>query len=282
MSPRIIQLLAKPKSSVIGIASRFMLSAKDVVIQHDIQYAEHRACKLDVYTNSSIHSNTLKPAIVVIHGGGWIAGDKRERAVFCAALAKEGYVIFNVNYRLAPQFPLSTAINDCSSALKWVRVNASKDSIDPQNISVIGDSAGAHLASLAALKHPTGIKKLILYYGIFNLETAQQIDRPFMRTYIRMLAGDSITSSIATASPISHIHNFPPTLLIASEKDPLHTQTSELAEAMQKANIPHATVMLSKQNYPYAVHGFQSLPNSRAGKISFNAVLDFLRGTTAH
>ncbi len=279
MHPQLLQTALKVKSYVVGTAYNLFVSMYGVSIHRNVAYGAHPCNSLDIYNRQLDGRTKLKQVIVVVHGGGWIAGDKRERALFCAALAKEGYVVFNMNYRLAPQCPFPGAVDDCIEAIHWVSAHAREYDANPQHISVVGDSAGTHIASLAVTSPITRrhIEKLILYYGIYNLETVQHVRRPFMQTYLRALTGSNDAPSLTGVSPILHVQNFPPTLLIASEKDPLHTQTTELAQAMKKVGKERTVMLFNKRSYPHANHGFQNLPYSNAGRKSFKAVLDFLK-----
>jgi len=93
-------------------------------------------------------SNSPLPAIVMIHGGGWIEGDKSSFIPYCVAWAQRGYFVATINYRLAkkdrPTFP--EAISDCKCAVRWLRAHATELKIDPKRIGAYGNSAGGHLA----------------------------------------------------------------------------------------------------------------------------------------
>ncbi|GAB4159016.1 MAG: hypothetical protein Tsb009_36280 [Planctomycetaceae bacterium] len=88
------------------------------------------------------------PAVLVVHGGAWMSGSKRQLGRYARALAKNGYAAFSINYRLAPKFKFPAQIEDCRAALLWVRRNAKKYSLDPNRVGAIGYSAGGHLVAL--------------------------------------------------------------------------------------------------------------------------------------
>jgi acetyl esterase/lipase len=85
-------------------------------------------------------------AILCIHGGGFRAGKREGWDARCKLLAEHGYVAATATYRLAPKFPFPAAVEDVKAAVRWLRANAEKYSIDPDRIGVVGDSAGGHLA----------------------------------------------------------------------------------------------------------------------------------------
>jgi acetyl esterase/lipase len=86
------------------------------------------------------------PAVVCIHGGGFRAGKRESCDALCLTLAQRGYVAMTITYRLAPAFPFPAAVQDCKTAVRWLRANAAKYNVDPSRIGVTGGSAGGHLA----------------------------------------------------------------------------------------------------------------------------------------
>lgn len=92
----------------------------------------------------------VRPIVVLIHGGGWATGDKWNMADHARELARAGFVVLNINYRLAPKHKFPAQVDDCRAALKWVAQEAAQHRIDPNRIGVYGYSAGAHLAALIA------------------------------------------------------------------------------------------------------------------------------------
>ena len=84
-----------------------------------------------------------------IHGGGWVIGDKREQGIpLLNHLAADGWVGFNVNYRLSPRAKFPDHLVDCKRALAWIREHADEYGVDPDFIVVTGGSAGGHLSAL--------------------------------------------------------------------------------------------------------------------------------------
>ena len=119
----------------------------------DIVYAQQsEAQKLDLYLPAG-NDDTLRPALVVVHGGGWRSGDKQRgqwRSI-PARYASEGYVAISVNYRLSGEAPWPAQIEDVKAAVRWLRKHATEYRVDPERIGAYGNSAGAHLVSLLAL-----------------------------------------------------------------------------------------------------------------------------------
>jgi acetyl esterase/lipase len=155
-----------------------------ITIQNGIAYANHDGVELlgDLYLPKDAKS---APALVAVHGGGWVAGARNAFQFWGPYLAARGIAVFSVSYRLAVKektFP--QAVQDVLAGVQFVRGKAGAFGIDPQRIGLIGASAGAHLASLAALSgkkfiggYPqdafatvdASVKALVAVYGIYDV-----------------------------------------------------------------------------------------------------------------
>lgn len=96
---------------------------------------------------------TDRPAILIIHGGGWSAGSKNDMVYRTLMIdyAMKGYVVANMNYRLVQEAPMPACIDDVKAAVKWMKANAQRLGIDPDRIGTYGHSAGGHLSLMAGL-----------------------------------------------------------------------------------------------------------------------------------
>jgi acetyl esterase/lipase len=123
---------------------------ESVKAELDITYGKtpEQELKLDVYRPKS--GGDKLPACVLVHGGGWTKGEKEKFRPLAIALAEKGYVVANIEYRLAPAAKYPAGVQDCSLAVRWVRANAARFGLDPQRIGAWGGSAGAHLVGLLA------------------------------------------------------------------------------------------------------------------------------------
>jgi acetyl esterase/lipase len=104
--------------------------------------------KLDIYRPRS--GGDSLPACILVHGGGWVKGDKEKFRPLAIALAERGYVVANVEYRLGPVAKYPAAVQDCSLAVRFVRANAKRFGVDPSRIGAWGGSAGGHLVGVLA------------------------------------------------------------------------------------------------------------------------------------
>ena len=112
----------------------------------------HDLWKLDLAAPVS-KSDNPRPAIVFVHGGGWVRGDKRTAAFVGHMLdyAANGYVTINVNYRLDRS--KRPCVEDVKCAVRWLRAHAREYNVDPDRIGAYGNSAGAHLVAMLGLSH---------------------------------------------------------------------------------------------------------------------------------
>ncbi|HEY6563778.1 MAG TPA: alpha/beta hydrolase, partial [Pirellulaceae bacterium] len=125
-------------------------SGSNYRIVRNVTYATRgtRALKADLYLPTTLG---IHPAIVTIHGGGWRAGTRAAQATEAAEFAARGYVVLNIDYRLAPADPWPAAIHDAKSAVYWLRRNAATHQIDPNQIGAYGYSAGGQLSLMLGL-----------------------------------------------------------------------------------------------------------------------------------
>lgn len=128
---------------------RVALSKPSFEIQEKITYSTvgDRELLLDAFIP---HADGKHPAVLVVHGGAWRSGNRRQLRAYATELAERGFVCFAIDYRLAPQHKFPAQIEDCRMAVRWIRKNASQYKVDPDRLGAIGYSAGGHLASLLA------------------------------------------------------------------------------------------------------------------------------------
>lgn len=94
------------------------------------------------------------PGVLLIHGGGWEAGDRDQVESIARRLARRGFVVFNTTYRFAPKYTFPAQLQDVQLALSWMQKNAAQLRMRPDRVGVFGYSAGAHLAALLGTLSP--------------------------------------------------------------------------------------------------------------------------------
>jgi acetyl esterase/lipase len=122
-------------------------------LESDVTYARVGSTTLKLDLALPTEDRPRFPAVVCLHGGGWVGGDRKQMARTIEVLARRGYVAVAPDYRVAPhRFP--ACLEDCKTALRWLRGNAGKYRVDTSRIGAVGLSAGAHLACLLGMTEP--------------------------------------------------------------------------------------------------------------------------------
>lgn len=129
----------------------------DSVNSHlNVSYAQYGTRKVlaDIFVPKAAVSPT--PTVVVIHGGGWLKGDKAKFRALAVEIAARGYVVAAIEYRLGNEARFPAGIHDCHAAVRFLRAHAETYHVDPARIAAVGGSAGGHLAGLMASggQHP--------------------------------------------------------------------------------------------------------------------------------
>ena len=140
--------VAQEESTTSTINSTLPASTDTVDVQQDIAYYEGGPV-LDAYLPKD--GQTKRPALVMVHGGGWNSGDKAEFAPYALQAANEQkWAVFDVDYRLGPTDPSSwpDELHDIQAAIRFIASNAQRFGIDPQKVVALGESAGANLLAL--------------------------------------------------------------------------------------------------------------------------------------
>jgi acetyl esterase len=170
------------------------------------------------------------PAAILIHGGGWVRGDRHtEMEPLFKPLTKAGIAWFSIDYRLAKDpIGFGSAIKDVESAVRFVREHATEYNIDPDRIALIGESAGGHLAAMAALsKDPAAqVKAVVALYAPTDLASlatnAGLIPDEIRANMTGTPWGGLILGRLSQLSPAQHLRaEMPPFLLIHGTNDPL-------------------------------------------------------------
>ncbi|KAI8146141.1 alpha/beta hydrolase fold-domain-containing protein [Fennellomyces sp. T-0311] len=214
--------------------------------------------------------NTVLPAILFIHGGGWVFGSMQTHGSLVYALAQRtpAAVIF-VEYSPSPEAQYPTALEECYAALSWMSDNASSLSIDPKRIAVAGDSAGGNLtAALCLLAKERGNKTItyqVLYYPVLgdDFDTPSYIehkDNNMTARHVMMYVWDAYAPPEVRAKEIKAVprkatkqdlEGLPPALIITADYDVLKDEAHLYAKQLIKAGVETVPVQ-----YIGVQHGF--------------------------
>lgn len=226
------------------------------------------------------------PCVVLIHGGGWDAGDRKQMPELSFWLARRGIAVAAVSYRLAPQNTWPAPREDVLSALAWLKARASELAIDPLQLVLIGRSAGGQIALAAAYTaDDPAIRGVVGLYApsdlVFGYEHAEEDDAIKSPTLMRQYLGGTpanARSAYESASALNFVNAAtPPTLLLHGKLDRLvwHRHSERLAAKLHEAEVPYAFVSL-----PWATHAFDYHLNGPGGQITTLTVEWFVKAVT--
>jgi acetyl esterase/lipase len=275
----------------------FSKRRRGIKLTRDIVYRRvaGTVLKLDVVAPATDGAN--RPAIMQIHGGSWVMGDKREQGwPLLSHLAANGWVCFNLNYRLSPGATFPDHLVDLKAGLAWIREHADQWGIDRDFIAVTGGSAGGHLAALMGLTAndpeyqpgfedaDTSLQAAVPIYGVYDFTSRLGTNRlPFwyrrLERQIMKAFRDEEPEKFRRASPVDQIHpKAPPFFVIHGDRDTL----APVEEAQYFANELRET---SKAPVIYAElkgaqHAFDLFCSPRTAHM-LGAVLQFLDATHA-
>jgi acetyl esterase/lipase len=182
------------------------------------------------YANPKSLDGPLRPAIVMIHGGGWIEGDKSSFDHYCIEYAQQGYFCATINYRLSSIAPFPAAVEDCKCAVRWLRAHAAEFHVDPNRIGAYGNSAGGQLALMLAMAgkdagleddgpyadQSNAVQCAVSDSGVVNLDYTIPNNAGLKGVIDMFLAGPaaSLHDRMRKASPPSYINAKAPPLLL--------------------------------------------------------------------
>lgn len=268
---------------VVEAPSRPVLFPGNIRAYQGVPYAirpGYRPLALDVYVPPQARSGARMPLVIYIHGGGWQGGNPKlsgamsDFPAVLASMARRGYVVASLSYRLSSEAQFPAAPADIRSGIRWLKDHAHQYGIDANKVGVWGASAGGQLAGLAATactdpafedRQATAsstspcVQAAVAWYGVFDFSTiAEQAGKiagapPHQNPnsgetrYLGCRLHECSPELLKLASPISHVdRRDPPMLLIAGTAD--HTvppaQSKTMSDALEKAGVEHRLLLI--------------------------------------
>jgi acetyl esterase/lipase len=244
-------LIANPSLAVDATAEQTPPKAPFETVRN-IPYAEVNG--KPILLDLRVPMNAQRPPLVVwIHGGGWVGGDK-EKCRICW-LARKGFAVASINYRLLKDAIFPAQIHDCKAAIRWLRANEERYGYDASRIGAAGSSAGGHLSALLGttggiqelegavggnLAESSRVQAVVSISGLSDLETSYA-SHPDPR--VALLIGGTPAEQPERSLSASPLHfvgsDASPLLLIHGEKDPIvdPQQAVQLHRAYQNAKL---------------------------------------------
>ena len=252
----------------------FQRVAPGVTVTRDVEFfrTAGRALKLDVFRSQTAAER--RPALIYLHGGAWMFGDKATQGLpLCNYLATLGWVCFNANHRLSPGATYPDHVVDCKAAIAWVRKHADDWGVNPDFIALSGGSSGAHIIAMTALTAndadlqppgfeaaDTSVQAVVSSYGVYDLTNRLNLHHhEFFTRLIGPLVikafPDTQADRFAAASPRDHVERGTmPWLMIHGEADSLApvAEARDFADALRAAG----NQWVGYAELPRALHGF--------------------------
>jgi acetyl esterase/lipase len=228
--------------------------------------------------------NGRRPCIVVVHGGSWRGGNSQQLPELNSELARQGFQVVSVNYRLAPKHKSPAPIEDIDAAIRYLKNHSRELKIDTNNFILLGRSAGAQLALVAAYTLPTeNIRGVVNFYGPTDMVLGYWVPAsPYVMDSRKVLEDflgpySKVPQNYVSSSPVevvSRSRRSVPTLIIHGRNDALVSieHGERLKRRLAAAHIPHFMLSL-----PWATHGCDYNLNGPSGQLTTYAVEYFAK-----
>lgn len=233
---------------------RLTAPPENVRFERDIVYGTTGEQKLLLNISRPKDSGGPLPCVIVIHGGGWAGGHRRQHDDLTWRFAQRGYVSATISYRLAPRFRFPAQVEDAKCAVRFLRAHADKYGIDPNRIGAVGFSAGAHLSMMLGTMddgdglegdggwsdQPSKVNAVVSFFGPTDLPAIDVNGiSPILRNF---LGAGRLEEPILyqRASPITYVTpGDAPTLIYQGTRDPLvpHQQAYLMVDALTNAGV---------------------------------------------
>lgn len=265
------------------------LTTPENIIRHDnIAYGPHDKWNLlDIYYTAD--TCEPRPAIVSIHGGGWVYGTKEVYQFYCMSLAQRGFTVVNFNYRLAPENHYPTPLLDINQVFSFLKECGENYFVDTDNLFVVGDSAGAQLASqyltiysnsLYAKKFDFSvpdikIRAAALNCGLYDTRRCAefQLSVPFMS-----YAGEMDEQKLDSLDVMKYSgKDFPPAFIMSAYHDFLLENAKPMYEHLRSVGVESVLRIYGSREQEEIAHVFHVNIRLQEAKQCNDEECDFFR-----
>jgi len=279
-----------PRFPRLQVALPFLMGRRrGVRLRRNVPFARvaGKIIRLDVTVPSAPvpGGGPRRPALMQVHGGGWVIGDKREQGLpLLGHMAAQGWVGFNVNYRLSPGVGFPEHLVDLKRGLAWIREHADDYDIDPDFICVTGGSAGGHLSALLALtanearlqpgfeSADTSVAAAVPFYGVYDFTPDGEFGRDpeVYRRFLEPIVMKAFLSEeperFEDASPVRHVRpDAPPFLVVHGDRDTLAPVEDARHFVARLREVSAQPVLYAEMHG--AQHAFEIFPSVRAVRV---------------
>lgn len=240
---------------------------------------------LDFYRASRPDGRAV-PCVIVVHGGGWDSGDREQIPHFNHWLARQGYAVAAVSYRLAPKFQWPAQRDDVLAAITFLKSHAAELNVDASKLILLGRSAGGQIAQCVGYTaNDPAIRGVVglyapsdLIFGYVNTHENDMLKSPALMRQFLGGTPDSARANYESASPLFHVTpHSPPTLLLHGTIDAVawYRHSVRLDAKLAELKVPRAFVLM-----PWATHAFEFNLHGPGGQLTTYALEWFLAGVT--
>lgn len=235
--------------------------------------ADGQPLTMDFYAPAGVG---VHPIAIIIHGGGYTGGTSKSGSeAYCADfLAPAGYAVFSINYRLAPKYPYPDMVEDVERAVRFIRFNAARWHGDPNEIALVGGSAGGFLSNMVGLQGPAGdpkaadpvdrtsakVEAVVTLFAQSSFQTVP-LNASVHALLDPLIAKKGEAAALKEASPITYVTaSAPPFLQIIGDRDeyiPM-SEVMNLDTALKRVGVSSEVIVI--QGGMHATGGWYKVP----------------------
>lgn len=259
---------------------------------YDIPYAKGGTYNLlDIYYPKGTKESL--PVIVSIHGGGYVYGTKEVYQYYGMSLVQQGFVFVNFNYHLAPKYKFPTQLMEINQVMEWIGNNHNTYYMDIDNVFVVGDSAGAQLAShyCTIYSNPkfmaefsfrvpeeVKIRAVALNCGMYDIPTGKEYEEKEENKFFNDYLGKDRTQIKDMLQVKAHItKQFPPAYIMSSYYDFLKERAKSMYDLLREKGVQAEYKIYGEKGQKYMGHVFHCNMNLKEAEICNREECDFFR-----
>ncbi|MBD8084218.1 alpha/beta hydrolase [Chryseobacterium caseinilyticum] len=206
----------------------------NIGIDKDVEYANINGLSLKADIYYPLDKSKKHPAVAMVHGGGWISGSKENEKYMAQELAAKGYVAIAVGYRLSEVAKYPAAIDDVNNAIEYLKKNKKKYAVDTKKIAILGESAGAQIATLVGVKSKGKIKAIVNVDGVVSFIHEESGKEGTYDAFWLGYAHKDNPEIWKDASPLEFVDKkTPPTLFINSSQPRFHAGRDDMMKKLK-------------------------------------------------